>query len=168
MAINIGFIPANKHVVGSIKYYVCDTEAELPAAGAEAELAYTKDSDILWISAVSGNWTEIEAGSGWSINMALVGPLNNAGVLPALGLGSSKRVTVRLKSNSRNHDGDNGNNPAFLFIDSLTYLIQILLSFLDPFIKIPSGALIKVTACTDSGGAGTYVSTSFNGYLVDN
>lgn len=47
MSIITGFIPSNKSTHGSIKYYICDTEGELPT-GVEGEISYTRDNGKLW------------------------------------------------------------------------------------------------------------------------
>lgn len=88
--------------------------------------------------------------------------------------GSAKRATVRLRATSRDSQNDdgvvyNGNNPAFLFIDTLNLSEAVGFIEFSPFLKIPSGSIIKVTAWADSGGgSGGYVSSAFNGYLIDN
>lgn len=64
MAIAIGFIPTNKSDIGSIKYYICDLESELPSAH-EADFAYTKDTDTFWVASESG-WVSNNGGGGGS------------------------------------------------------------------------------------------------------
>lgn len=88
--------------------------------------------------------------------------------------GSSKRASVRLRATSRDNSSDDGvvydgSNPTFLFIDTLNLSNSVGFIEFSPFLKIPSGSIIKVTAWADSGGgSGGYVSSAFNGYLIDN
>jgi len=69
MGVIRGFIPTDKSEFGSIKYYICDLESELPSA-VEGSLAYTKDSNKFWKSTGPGAWSEVSGGGSGSVTSA--------------------------------------------------------------------------------------------------
>ena len=55
--VNICILKAHKRLIFASKYYVCDTEAELPAIGlAEGDLAYTKDTKRMFVASSTTTW----------------------------------------------------------------------------------------------------------------
>lgn len=79
--------------------------------------------------------------------------------------GKDKRATLRLRATQRAGVVYPG---VFLFIDSFNLMQSSNRNKFDPYIKIPSGAVIKVSGWVDSPDAGAYVSASLQGYLVNN
>lgn len=88
MAVTIGYVPTNNNDLSSVKYYLCDTEAELPSASVEGELAYTKDTNKMWSSTSSGVWVELSGGGGSGTPSDTVSGETSFGVSSAAGVGT--------------------------------------------------------------------------------
>lgn len=79
--------------------------------------------------------------------------------------GKDKRATLRLRATQRAGVVYPG---VFLFIDSFNLMQSSNRNKFDPYIPIPSNAVIKVSGWVDAPDAGAFVSASLQGYLVDN
>ena len=65
MAVTVTFYPFSAQLtqcpaqLPAPAYFMCDTEAELPHGRAQGDMAYTRDSDALWIRTAT-TWAEIK------------------------------------------------------------------------------------------------------------
>ena len=131
---------------------------------------------IYKLGASSTIYNRINSGGNMSLNAFYKVPSNKTLFLSnwagSAGV-AGKRVTIRLRSTSRDtvRDKDvvyDGANPVFLFIDSMNLSNSANAVDFSPFVRIPSGAFIKITAWTEATGQGAFVSASAGGYLVTN
>lgn len=82
--------------------------------------------------------------------------------------GKDKRVALRLRSTSQDGILYDGANPVFLFIDTMNLANAATTNQFNPYVEIPSTAIIKVSGWVDAPNVGAFVSASFQGYLIDN